>query len=222
MPGTSGTNCSPAGRENGSTEVRAALRQLSRRGSRLIRSQQALAIEGLRSEVEWLSALIDRLDRETPASGNGVARRRACSTEQLRWDLPPAAIPTRRRFPSANSCERLQAVLLERRIRRELARLERAGATPEALWAHRFHLTRLQAQAETLDLPTASTLRTRVAARAERAGGSTRSTAAGPSSPRPPTTGCCRSPSPARIAPASASCSRRSTRPARPWLSSRT
>ena len=38
---------------------------------------KALAIEGLRSDLEWHSAIIDRLDHETPDPPTRVARRRA-------------------------------------------------------------------------------------------------------------------------------------------------
>ena len=45
----------------------------------------------------------------------------------------------------------MKAGLLERRIRRELAR-PMFGASPEPLWVQRFHLSRLQAQVAALDL----------------------------------------------------------------------
>ena len=48
-------------------------------------------------------------------------------------------------------CERMQAVLLERRIERELARPS-VGWSADGLWAERFHLSRLQTQVETLEL----------------------------------------------------------------------
>ena len=59
--------------------------------------------------------------------------------------------PDPRDEPLHAGCERLQAVVLERRINRELARpLARLSA--ERLWAERLQLTRLQAQVEALDL----------------------------------------------------------------------
>ncbi len=47
-------------------------------------------------------------------------------------------------LPLHEGCERLHAILLSRRIRHELD-WPVAESAPEALWAHRFHLTRLQA-----------------------------------------------------------------------------
>ncbi len=45
----------------------------------------------------------------------------------------------------------MQAILLKRRIERELARSS-VGWSADGLWAERFHLSRLQTQVETLEL----------------------------------------------------------------------
>ncbi len=133
-------------------DVRAALRTgaTGANGAAIRPLQQALFIEGLRGELEWQSSVIDRLDRETPDPPTAwldveLARlsnslRIAAGRDSGGGDLHLRA-----------GCERLQANLLDRRIKRELARANDLSA-PEALWGQRFHLTRLQAQAMTLDL----------------------------------------------------------------------
>ena len=114
--------------------------------------QQALAIEGLRNELEWHAALIDRLDREAPHPPSAwidVELARLISGLGFTAGLQNGAADV----PQRQRCDRLQAVMLDRRIRRELAHSSESS-TPEALWTHRFHLTRLQAQAKTLDVAT--------------------------------------------------------------------
>ncbi len=130
-------------------EVRGTLRDLST-GASVDPLHQAMAIEGLRGELEWLGALVDRLERETPQPATAwidveLARLSGWLRPSSGHDSDPSELPLR------EGCERMQAVVLERRIKRELAG-STVGATPEALWGHRFHLTRLQAQALTLDL----------------------------------------------------------------------
>ncbi len=147
-------------------DIRAALRSVTT-GASVHPLHQALAIEGLRTEVEWLSAVIDRLDRETPDPATAwldveLARLSTSLRVAAGRDSDSSDLPLR------EGCERLQAVLLERRIKRELARSIDESA-PGTLWGHRFHLTRLQAQAMTLDLANGQApLHTRLAA--ERAG----------------------------------------------------
>ena len=97
-----------------------------------------------------MSTLIDRLERETPHPGAAwldveLARLNAALPVGSSRDDDPGEALLR------DGCERLQAILLERRIKRELA-LSSCASAPEALWGHRFQLTRLQAQAQTLDL----------------------------------------------------------------------
>ena len=165
-PGPRGTTWSHDGREIGwRTSGRPSA--ASRPALRLDPLHQALAIEGLRTEVEWLSAVIDRLDRETPDPATAwldveLARLSTSLRVAAGRDSDSSELPLR------EGCERLQAVLLERRIKRELARSIDESA-PGTLWGHRFHLTRLQAQAMTLDLANGQApLHTRLAA--ERAG----------------------------------------------------
>jgi hypothetical protein len=111
---------------------------------------QAMAIEGLRAELEWQSAVVARLDGESPPP-LGVWL--DVELDRLHGFLGKLASqgPDPRDRPIRVHCEQLRAVLLERRVRRELAR-PIAGASPEALWVQRFHLARLQAQVAALDL----------------------------------------------------------------------
>ncbi len=110
---------------------------------------QAMAVEALRGDLEWLGAVIARLDGEIPAA-RGVWL--DAELERLRGLL---GRPEGRRAeptddPIASWCEAMQASLLERRVLRELAR-PLSGAGPEALWAHRFLLSRIQAHVAALD-----------------------------------------------------------------------
>jgi hypothetical protein len=114
---------------------------------------QALAIEGLRNELEWHSAVIDRVDRETPDPATVWLD---VELARLSTSLRPAAgrDPDPSDLPLRTSCERLQSILLARRIKSELAWSSDRAAS-EALWGHRFHLTRLQARAMTPALASA-------------------------------------------------------------------
>jgi hypothetical protein len=132
-------------------QVRSALRSVSSTAS-VGPLQQALAIEGLRNELEWHAALIHRLDRESPDPASAwidveLARLIKALGFTAERENEAADVSLRQR------CDRLQAVMLARRIRRELAHSSE-NSTPEALWTHRFQLTRLQAQAKTLNLET--------------------------------------------------------------------
>jgi hypothetical protein len=112
--------------------------------------RRALAIEGLRNELEWHSSVIDRVDREVPDPAMAwLDVELARLSGSLRVAAAHEADPSDR--PLREDCERLQSILLSRRIERELA-WPVAGAAPEALWGHRFQLTRLGAQATATDL----------------------------------------------------------------------
>ena len=132
-------------------EVRATLRNIAT-GPSVDVLRQALAIEGLRTELEWHSSLIDRLDHETPHPASAWLD---VELARLGSGLGSAAV----RGAGAGNvaleerCARMQAVMLDRRIKRELAHTA-DGKAPEAFWADRFYLTRLQAQAKTLELAT--------------------------------------------------------------------
>ena len=111
---------------------------------------EAMALEALRADLEWLNIVVARLDREAPQSPAvwldvELERLRGllCSTESRHSDPRDAPIRSR--------CERMKAGLLERRVRRELAR-PISGEGPELPWAHRFTLSRLQAQVAALEL----------------------------------------------------------------------
>ncbi len=111
---------------------------------------KALAIEGLRNELEWQSAVIDRVDRETPDPATAwVDVELARLSASLRVAAPRQTEASD--LPLQEGCERLQGILLSRRIGRELA-WPIAGSAPEALWGHRFQLTRLRAQAMATNL----------------------------------------------------------------------
>jgi hypothetical protein len=111
--------------------------------------RQGLATEGLRTDLEWLSALVARLDGEAAPSAAArldveLGRLRGWLGKSAGGKLGPSDEPLLAR------CERMQAVALQRRIRHELD-LPSAGASPEALWLQRWQLSRLQAQLQTLN-----------------------------------------------------------------------
>jgi len=149
VPGTPPYNDVADRVKHGLEDVRVALRNVLT-GIRPGPLPQAMAIEGLRTDLEWQSALVARLDRETPHPATAWLD---VELGRLRGWLgaPASRDPDPRDEPLRAGCERLQAVVLERRINRELARPS-IGSSPEALWAERFQLTRLQAQVEALDL----------------------------------------------------------------------
>ena len=110
---------------------------------------QAMAIEGLRSDLEWLSMLVARVDGETPLP---VSAWLDVELQRLRGWLgtaPGHDLDARDESLRAD-CGRMQAILLRRRIERELARSS-VGWSADGLWAERFHLSRLQAQVEMLE-----------------------------------------------------------------------
>ncbi len=111
---------------------------------------QAMALEALRADLEWLSAVVARLDGEAPLAPTVWMD---VEVERLRSSLSPpdGRHPDPQDEPLCTRCERMKAGLLERRVRRELAR-PMFGASPEPLWIQRFHLSRLQAQVAALDL----------------------------------------------------------------------
>jgi hypothetical protein len=105
---------------------------------------QAMAIESLHGDLEWLSGILARLDGEAPhpfTAWLDVELDRVRG--RLRSPADRRADP--RDEPLRLSCQRLQAVVLESRIRRELARPS-AGRSCEELWLERFQLSRLEAQ----------------------------------------------------------------------------
>jgi len=128
-------------------DVRAALRNLLT-VTRTNSLHQAMAIEGLRNELEWLSVVVARLDRETT---HPLTAWLDVELGRLRgWlDTPVGQDHDARDESLRIGCERLQTVVIDRRIQHELARPTEA-LSPEALWAQRFQLSRLQAQVEAL------------------------------------------------------------------------
>ncbi|HKI20165.1 MAG TPA: ion transporter, partial [Isosphaeraceae bacterium] len=130
-------------------ETRAAVRGVLN-GLRFGPLHQALEIEGLRADLEWLSVGVARLDQEAP---HPLTAWLDVELERLRGSLCPSA--DRHSDPRDRSlyaaCEQTQAIVLERRVQHELTRPV-AGLSLEALWAHRFQLSRLQAQVANLDL----------------------------------------------------------------------
>jgi hypothetical protein len=124
--------------------VRAALA-----GQQLSPLHQAMAIEGLRGDLEWLSSVVAYLDDETP---HPVPVWLDVELQRLRgWVGTAHGLAADPRDEPINAgCERLQAILLERRIRHEVNR-SWADSSPDELWAERFQLSRLQTQVELLD-----------------------------------------------------------------------
>ena len=118
-------------------------------GPRLGPLHQAMAIEGLRTDLEWLSTLVARLDGETP---HPVTAWLDVELQRLRAWLGTAPGPD----PDPRD-ESLRAGCGECRRSSETAHRARAGAVvasagaPTGLWAERFHLSRLQTQVETLE-----------------------------------------------------------------------
>ena len=168
QPGTPAVHLVAARAKEGLLEARAAVRTVLT-GLRLGPLHQAMAIEGLRTDLEWLSTLVARLDEETP---HPVSAWLDVELQRLRaWlGTAPGREPDPRDESLRAGCERMQALLLERRIERELARPS-VGWSADGLWAERFHLSRLQTQVETLELePSAEHRRERPAALARLAG----------------------------------------------------
>ena len=130
-------------------ETRAAVRGVLT-GHRFGALHQALEIEGLRADLEWLSVVVARLDQEAPHPPTAWLD---VELERLRGSLCPSA--NRQSDPRDKAlyaaCEQTQAIVLDRRVQHELTRPV-AGLSPEELWAHRFQLSRLQAQVANLDL----------------------------------------------------------------------
>jgi hypothetical protein len=111
---------------------------------------QAMAIEALRTDLEWLGAVVARLDDESPpAPGVWLDS----ELERLRGLLgrPDGRHPDELDDALGSRCEAMQATFLGRRVLRELARTTR-DAGPDALWTQRFRLSRLQAHVAALDL----------------------------------------------------------------------
>ena len=152
-------------------------------GAPLTPLHQALTIEGLRSDLEWLSTVVSSLDQETT---HPVTVWIDVELERLRGWMGTVPGPTADPRDQAlrAGCERLQTILLDRRIRGEVVR-SASGLSPEELWAERFQLSRLQTQVESLDpKPTA-----RFPERETdplNGGGEARTEPLRPSEPRPP------------------------------------
>jgi len=112
---------------------------------------RALAVEALRGDLEWLSVLVARLDREAPPSSTAALE---VELERVRNGLTLSAEPRQRRDADGECllarCERMRGVLLERRVRRELGR-STAGAAPQRLLALRLEQSKLQARVSSLE-----------------------------------------------------------------------
>jgi hypothetical protein len=119
--------------------------------SKLDRLARALAVEGMRCDLEWLSALIARLDREPMPSPTAALE---ADLHRLRKGLSLAAAQERWVDPDHERliarCDRMESMLLERRVRSELS-LASTDAGPERLLAMRLELSRLQARVSSLE-----------------------------------------------------------------------
>jgi hypothetical protein len=106
--------------------------------------EQAMIVEGLRTDLEWFGSFLAHLERDKPAPLAALLdvelERLGSSlgTREKRYSDPRDAALRR-------ECERMQATVLGRRLECELLRPVN-GSGPEALWMQRFHLSRLQAQ----------------------------------------------------------------------------
>ncbi len=148
VPGTPTHQLVAARAKEGLNDVRAAISTVLS-GARAGPLPQAMALEGLRGDLEWLSTLIARLDGESAHRMTAwvdveLGRLRGRLARDSSQDLDP------RNTLLTHDCERMQSVLLKRRVERELGRAF-VGWTAEELWTERFHLSRLQAQVEALD-----------------------------------------------------------------------
>ncbi len=105
---------------------------------------QAMVLEGLRSDLEWFANILAHLEREKPPP---LAALLDVELERLRSSLgtPLDRHPDPRDEALRHACERMQADVLGRRLRCEVARPVN-GCAVEALWMQRFHLSRLQAR----------------------------------------------------------------------------
>ena len=149
QPGMPAVHLMAARAKEGLAEAQAAVRT-ALAGGRLAPLHQAMVIQGLRTDLEWLSTLVARLDEETPQPATAWLD---VELQRLRaWlGTAPGPDPDPRDESLRAGCGRMQANLLERRIQRELARSS-VGWSADGLWAERFHLSRLQTQVETLEL----------------------------------------------------------------------
>jgi hypothetical protein len=147
-PGTPSQQLVSARAREGLAEARTAVRTVLT-VPRLGPLHQAMTIEGLRSDLEWLSMLVARVDGETP---HPVSAWLDVELQRLRaWlGTPPGHELDARDESLRAGCGRMQAILLRRRIERELARSS-VGWSADGLWVERFHLSRLQTQVETLE-----------------------------------------------------------------------
>ena len=148
-PGSPAHQLVTARAKEGLADARGAVRAVLG-APRLGPLHQAMAIEGLRTDLEWLSTLVARVDGETPQP---LIAWLDVELQRLRRWLGTAhgPEPDVRDESLRAGCWRMQAILLERRIERELAR-STADWSADGLWAERFHLSRLQTRAETLEL----------------------------------------------------------------------
>jgi hypothetical protein len=112
---------------------------------------RALAVEALRGDVEWLSGVIARLDREPPHSPAAAIE---VEVERIGRSLALEGEPRRGAEPELDRllgrCERMGRALLERRVHQELG-VAAARGEPEQLLARRLRLSRLQARVGALE-----------------------------------------------------------------------
>jgi hypothetical protein len=110
---------------------------------------QAMAIEALRADLEWISAVVARLDGEPPPAPSLWLD---AEIDRLRGVLgrPDGRHPDELDDPLGARCQAMQAALLGRRVRCALSR-PMDVADPETLWIQRYRLSRLQAHVAALD-----------------------------------------------------------------------
>jgi hypothetical protein len=122
---------------------------------KLDRLARALAVEGMRADLEWLSGLIARLDCEPPPSPTSALE---AELHRLRKGLALVAGRERWIDPEIEQligrCDRMERLLLKRRVQCKLSSSASAatgGAGPERLLALRLDLSRIQARVSSLE-----------------------------------------------------------------------
>ncbi len=136
--------------KNWLSEYRTALRHLLSDHT-LDRLGRALAVEGMRYDLEWLNVLVARLDHDLPPSRSA---RLEVELDRIHNELTRLPATSQRSDDQQERllarCERLRGVLLGRRIEIELGRSsERASA--ERLLILRLEHSRLQARVAAIE-----------------------------------------------------------------------
>ncbi len=148
QPQNRGAPCSARRINDWLVEAQAATRDaLARAREGALR--QALLIEGLRADLDWQSSLVALSDGETPPPLSAALE---VELDRLSGWLAASAEDESDLVEDAvqQSCDRMQGVILDRRICRELAQ-PISELSPPALWTRRFGLSRLESHVSDLE-----------------------------------------------------------------------